>query len=148
MLVAAAGHAPIRAPSDASPHAILAFETGCPYRLRLERWFAHSGEMPERIIEITSYHAMLGCAVAGMGVSLVPRMVLATFPDAHLLSLHPLPADLGRALTVLMWRKGALSPKVRALREVLTAHAVLPKKKNSRAKRDTSLRGDRARRSA
>ena len=59
---------------------VLAFETGCPYRLRLEDWFAHSGEMPERIIEITSYHAMLGCVVAGMGISLLPRMVLSTFP--------------------------------------------------------------------
>jgi hypothetical protein len=31
-------------------------------------------------------------------------------------------------MTVLMWRKGTLSPKLRALRDVLTAHAVLPKK--------------------
>jgi DNA-binding transcriptional LysR family regulator len=79
--------------------------------------------MPDRIIEITSYHAMLGCVVAGMGISLVARMVLSTFPDARLLSLHRLPPGLDRALTVLMWRKGALSPKVRALRDVLVAHA-------------------------
>ena len=79
--------------------------------------------MPERIIEITSYHAMLGCVVAGMGISLVARMVLSTFPDARLLSLHRLPSGLDRALTVLMWRKGALSPKVRALRDVLLANA-------------------------
>src|SRR6266508_2512962 len=103
-----------------------------PTRLRLESWFAHSGEMPERIVEITSYHAMLGCAVAGMGVSLVPRMVLSTFPDARLLSLHALPAELGRAMTVLMWRKGALSPKVRALPDVLTEQAVLPKQAGAR----------------
>src|SRR5262249_6403934 len=139
VLVAAAGHPPIKSPKDASPHAVMAFEVGCPYRLRLESWFAHSGEMPDRIVEITSYHAMLGCAVAGMGVSLVPRMVLATFPEARLLSLHPLPPGLDRALTVLMWRKGALSPKVRALRDVLTAHAkagvrkqISPRRKNGR----------------
>ena len=123
VIVAAEGHPPIRSPKDASPNAVLAFETGCPYRLRLENWFAHSGEMPERVIEITSYHAMLGCVVAGLGISLVARMVLSTFPDARLLSLHRLPSGLDRALTVLMWRKGALSPKVRALREVLLAHA-------------------------
>lgn len=123
VIVAANGHAPIKSPKDASPNTVLAFETGCPYRLRLERWFAHAGEMPERIVEISSYHAMLGCAVAGMGISLVPRMVLATFPDARLLSLHRLPPELGRAMTVLMWRKGMLSPKVRALRDVLVAHA-------------------------
>jgi len=142
VLVAAAGHAPIKSPKDANPHAVLAFEAGCPYRLRLESWFAHSGEMPERIVEITSYHAMLGCAVAGMGVSLVPRMVLSTFPDARLLSLHPLPAELGRAMTVLMWRKGALSPKVRALRDVLSEQAVLPKQAGARKRngRNASVR--------
>ena len=127
LIIAAAGHPPIRSPKGARPRTVLAFETGCPYRLRLEKWFAHSGEMPDRIVEITSYHAVLGCVVAGMGVSLVPRMVLATFPDARLLSLHPLPSGLGRAMTVLMWRKGALSPKVRALRDVLMAHAVASK---------------------
>jgi hypothetical protein len=43
--------------------------------------------------------------------------------EARLLSLHPLLPWIDRALTVLMWREGALSPKVRALRNVLTAHA-------------------------
>ena len=62
---------------------------------------------------------MLGCAVAGMGISLLPRIVLTTFPDAKLLSVHPLPRGLDRTPTVLIWRKGALSPKVRALMEIL-----------------------------
>ncbi len=123
VIIAADGHAPIKSPKDTCPNAVLAFEAGCPYRLRLESWFAHSGEMPDRIVEITSYHAMLGCVVAGMGISLVPRMVLSTFPEARLLSLHRLPPGLDHALTVLMWRKGTLSPKVRALRDVLVAHA-------------------------
>ena len=60
-----------------------AFEPGCSYRHRLEEWFAHHGEMPDRIVEISSYHAMLGCAVAGMGISLlrkrgIPALVLST----------------------------------------------------------------------
>ena len=123
VVIAAADHPPIKSPRDAKRQTVLAFESGCSYRQRLEDWFAHHGEMPERIVEITSYHAMLGCAVAGMGVSLVPRMVLSTFPDARLLSLHRMPVGLDRAVTVLMWRKGTLSPKVRALRDVLLAHA-------------------------
>jgi len=143
VMIASANHPPIRSPRDASP--VLAFETGCPYRLRLERWFAQSGEMPERIIEISSYHAMLGCAVAGMGVSLVPHMVLATFPDARLLSLHRMPAGLDRAVTVLMWRKGTLSPKVRALRDVLTAHAVLPKQAGAKTPDRARVRIDPSR---
>ena len=133
VIVATNGHAPIKSPKDASPNVVLAFEGGCPYRLRLENWFAHSGEMPERIIEITSYHAMLGCVVAGMGISLLPRMVLSTFPEVQLLSLHRLPGSLDRAMTVMMWRKGTLSPKVRALRDVLVAHALASKVKGRKS---------------
>ena len=123
VIIAAAAHPPIKSPRDARPQTVLAFESGCSYRQRLEDWFAHHGEMPDRIVEITSYHAMLGCVVAGMGISLMPRNVLTTFPDAKLLSTHSLPAALARAQTSLIWRKGMLSPKVRALIDVLTAHS-------------------------
>src|SRR6266540_2715108 len=61
VIIATAGHPPIKSPRDARSQTVLAFESGCSYRQRLEDWFAHHGEMPERIVEITSYHAMLGC---------------------------------------------------------------------------------------
>src|SRR2546429_1537294 len=128
VIIAPAGHPPIKSPRDARSQTVLAFESGCAYRQRLEDWFAHHGEMPGRIVEITSYHAMLGCAVAGMGIALMPRNVLTTFPDAKLLSTHSLPAALARAQTSLIWRKGTLSPKVRALIEVLNEHAETRKK--------------------
>lgn len=120
VIVAKAGHPTIKSPRDARPQSVLAFEPGCSYRERMQDWFAQAGEMPERIIEMTSYHAMLGCAVAGMGISLVPRIVLTTFPQAKFLSVHTLPPSISRAPTVLAWRKGALSPKVKALMEILT----------------------------
>lgn len=120
-IVASARHPPIRSPRDLKPQAMLAFEMGCPYRMRLEQWFAKSGEMPERIIEMTSWHAILGCTAAGMGVSVLPKMVLTTFPDRKLLSVHPLPPNLSKAPTVLIWRKATQSPKVNALLEVLKA---------------------------
>jgi DNA-binding transcriptional LysR family regulator len=134
VIVAAANHPQIRSPRDAKPQTVLAFEPGCSLRQRLEDWFAHHGEMPDRIVEITSYHAMLGCAVAGMGISLLPRNVLTTFPDARLLSLHSLPPGLDRAPTVLIWRKGTHSPKVRALMEVLLEHSDIVKKPDRRRK--------------
>jgi DNA-binding transcriptional LysR family regulator len=122
-IIAPARHAPIRSPRDVAPGGILAFEAGCPYRLRLEQWFAQSGAIPERIVEMTSWHAILGCTVAGMGVSLLPKMVLAGYPQRIFLSVHPLPPHLAKAPTVLIWRKGTHAPKVAALREVLVAHA-------------------------
>ena len=101
------------------PRTIIAFEHGCPHRKRLEDWYALRGEMPERIIELGSYHAMLGCVVAGMGVALLPRSVLTTFPESRRLKIHALPPGQNRAETHLIWRKGAGSPKVQALRDLL-----------------------------
>jgi DNA-binding transcriptional LysR family regulator len=119
VIVAAANHPPIKSPRDVNGRPVLAFEAGCPYRQRLEDWFAGSGEMSDHIIETSSYHAILGCAVAGMGISMVPRMVLKTFPDVKLLSVHAIPPRFGIAPTVLIRRKGAASPKVNALIEIL-----------------------------
>jgi DNA-binding transcriptional LysR family regulator len=139
VIVAAANHPPIKSPRDANPRTVLAFESGCSYRGRLEAWFAHHGEMPDRIVEISSYHAMLGCAVAGMGISLLPRNVLTTFPDAKLLSVHALPPGLDHVQTVLIWRKGTLSPKVRALMDVLLAHSDLHEKPRASKKKAREL---------
>jgi DNA-binding transcriptional LysR family regulator len=102
------------------PRTILAFEHGCPHRKRLEDWYALRNQMPERTIELGSYHAMLGCVVAGMGVALLPRSVLTTFPESRRLKVHRLPPGENRADTYLIWRKGADSPKVRGLRDLLT----------------------------
>lgn len=123
VLIATAGNPPIRSARDALSQTVLVFERGCPYRKRLEDWFALTGDMPERMIEITSYHAMLACAVVGMGISFVPRMVLDTFPERHRLSIHQLPFDLRYAQTVMLWRKGARSPKLDALVELISGHA-------------------------
>jgi DNA-binding transcriptional LysR family regulator len=123
VIVAPLGHPPIRKPRDAKPKTMLAFEHGCPYRLRMEQWFAIAGEVPEKIVEMTSWHAILGCTAAGMGFSVLPRMVLSSFPQQQFFSVHPLPSGLGRAPTMIIWRKGATSPNVRALRDVLAATA-------------------------
>jgi DNA-binding transcriptional LysR family regulator len=123
VIVASAGHAPITAKGAEPPRSIVAFEQGCPHRARLEQWYAGKNSMPVQTIEITSYHAMLGCVVVGMGISLVPLSVLATFPERARLSVHALPPGSDSAQTELIWRKGAMSPKIRALVEVLKPFA-------------------------
>lgn len=119
VIIAAANHSLIGKKGGDLPRTIIVFEHGCPHRKRLEDWYAKRNEMPERMVELASYHAMLGCVVAGMGVALIPRSVLATFPDRRLLSVHPLGRTENRAWTVLIWRKGAGSANVQALRELL-----------------------------
>lgn len=102
------------------PEAMIAFEHGCPHRRRLEAWYERRGGMPRRTIELGSYHAMLGCAVAGMGIALLPKSVLTTFPEHGRLKVHPLPPAENQAETVLIWRKGAGSPNIHALQEMLS----------------------------
>jgi DNA-binding transcriptional LysR family regulator len=123
VIVASAGHAAITRGSAEPPRSIVAFEQGCPHRARLEQWYAGKNSMPAQTIEITSYHAMLGCVVVGMGISLVPLSVLATFPERARLSVHALPPGSDCAQTDLIWRKGAMSPKIRALVQVLKPSA-------------------------
>ena len=120
VIVSAADTPPIGKGKNAYfPRTIIAFEHGCPHRKRLEDWYALRDQMPERTIELGSYHAMLGCVVAGMGVALLPRSVLTTFPESRRLKVHRLPPGENRADTYLIWRKGADSPKVQALRDLL-----------------------------
>jgi DNA-binding transcriptional LysR family regulator len=119
VIVGPPGHPPIRSPKDVAPQTMLAFECGCSYRARMEQWFALDGVIPDRIIEMSSWHAILACTIAGMGVAMLPRMVVDGFPGETFLSIHPLPPSLARAPTMLLWRKGAHSPNIRALRELL-----------------------------
>jgi DNA-binding transcriptional LysR family regulator len=118
VIVAAANHPPIGR-KGSLPRTVIVFEHGCPHRKRLEDWYASRREMPERIIELASYHAMLGCVVAGMGIALIPSSVLTTFPEAKRLSVHRLARSENNARTVLIWRKGVDSANVKALREIL-----------------------------
>jgi DNA-binding transcriptional LysR family regulator len=123
VIVAPADHPPIGKKGNL-PRTVLVFEHGCPHRKRLEDWYAKRREMPERTIELTSYHAMLGCVVAGMGISLLPKSVLTTFPERKRLSVHRLARPENCAQTVLIWRKGAGSANVRALEEMLRSKAL------------------------
>jgi DNA-binding transcriptional LysR family regulator len=118
VLVSKRDHPPIR-PGSALPPTIIAFEHGCPHRKRIEAWYESCGELPRHTIELTSYHAMLGCVVVGMGVALLPKSVLGTFPERHRIREHTLPPGRDKATTLLIWRRRAGSPKIEALKAVL-----------------------------
>jgi DNA-binding transcriptional LysR family regulator len=130
LIVAPAGHPPI-GNKGSLPRTVIVFEHGCPHRKRLEDLYESRDQMPERLIELASYHAMLGCIVAGMGISLIPRSVLTTFPERKRLSVHRLARTEDRAQTVLIWRKGAGSANVEALQAILRGRGS-PPHRNSR----------------
>ena len=119
VLVGPPGHPPIRSPADLPRGTLLAFEPGCPHRARLEDWCARGKVAPARLIEVGSYHAILGCCVAGMGVALMPKGVLDTYTGRARLSVHPLKGDFRSVRTLLIWRRDAPQAKVGALAGML-----------------------------
>jgi DNA-binding transcriptional LysR family regulator len=119
IIVAMAGHPPMTSAKDAAKKTMLAFHQGCPHRKRLESWFAGSGVVPDRVVELGSYHAILGCAIAGMGVALMPRSVLNTYTERARLSVHELSARLRKSRTLLVWRKDTPQANVMALADIL-----------------------------
>lgn len=100
---------------------VVAFEPGCPHRKRLLDWVEGRGEVTARLVEMGSYHAILGCVVIGMGISLMPRSVLDTFPERKRLRVHPLPKGQDSAQTLLFWRRGGGSPNIDALVETIAS---------------------------
>ncbi len=123
VLVTADGQPRIRSPQDVSSPTLLVFAQGCAYRRRLEAWFEAGGCAPARVVELASYHAILGCAVAGMGVALLPRSLLEQAPGRDRLGVHPLPAALRHAQTLLIWRQGGRSAALDAWTGLLQAPA-------------------------
>ena len=100
---------------------MLAFGSGCTYRQKLEEWFHEAGTDPERIIELGSYHAILGCVISGMGVALLPMGLVDIFPERGRLVVHKLPATQRISETVLIWRKSTKLGNVAALAGLLEA---------------------------
>lgn len=118
--------APARVPSirsvrDLAGLSVLAFASGCAYRRRMETWLGRNGSSVP-ILEMSSYHAILGCVAAGMGVALVPQGILDTFPGRSALSVHALVKTSDPVIS-LVWRKNHASSRVQALREIFTTLA-------------------------
>ena len=120
----------IRALDDFKGSALLAFEHGCPYRMRLENWVSRESGAPPRIAEMSSYHALLGCVVAGMGIALVPKSVLPTFPGRKHLNTYLMPKEQSKVDVWLVWRKEMYSARVQALADTLSAAAKKTKKRS------------------
>lgn len=123
VVVTAAGHPPIGTPRDVRKRTLLAFHPGCPHRKRLEDWFERYGVPAERVIEMASYHAILGCALAGMGIALLPRSVLDTYTERGRLSVSPLGGKFRTSQTYFVWRKEAPQARIAALAALLLARS-------------------------
>jgi DNA-binding transcriptional LysR family regulator len=121
VVVAPRSHPRIRRAHDVRTDTIISFPSGCAYRRRLQGWLAAAGVVSERVLELSSYHAIVACVASGAGIAFVPRSVLETIRGLESVAVYPLTAKTGRVTTSLVWRKGEASLALKALQAEIVA---------------------------
>jgi len=119
VVISSLAHPPITHARDAEGQSIIAFPTGCAYRRVLERWLGRQSLASLRVLELSSYHAIVACVAAGAGIALMPEAVLDTMPHVQV-RRYQLPRAQGHIVTPLIWREGEAGSPVRALRTLVT----------------------------
>jgi DNA-binding transcriptional LysR family regulator len=103
----------VTSPRDASLEAalrrasggrLLVLRAGCSYRERLERLLTARGIAGARLLEFGTLEGIIGCAAAGMGVTLLPRGVVQSARHAGRVAVHELPPHEAFVETVFIRR--------------------------------------------
>ena len=94
----------LAAAANLDPLKLIVFRSGCSYRTRLEALLAERGVVNARRLEFGTLDGIIGCVGAGIGVTLLPRMVVARAASEGRVALHRLPPDAARIETVLIRR--------------------------------------------
>jgi DNA-binding transcriptional LysR family regulator len=114
VLISARGEPRPRRAADLSQRTLVTFPNGCSYRRRLLEWLAAEGVTPGKVLDLASYHAIVACVAAGIGVGIVPAELLEQAVMATDVEQHPLPARLRVNRTQLVW-SGEPSEPLKAL---------------------------------
>jgi DNA-binding transcriptional LysR family regulator len=90
---------------------LLVFRPGCAFRATAERWLRDEGLFPLRKMEFGALDAILGCVAAGMGVTLLPRVVVERPQYAHLVRMHAIPERYARLSTGFIRHRDAIETR-------------------------------------
>lgn len=78
---------------------------GCSYRQRLETLLAARGIVDARVLEFGSLDAIVGCAAAGIAITLLPRGMVADAACSFEIALHTLPPNEAMVDTLFIRRR-------------------------------------------
>lgn len=118
VIISSLRHRKITRPEDVEGDSLIAFPSGCAYRRVLQRWLGAKRLSTVRVMELSSYHAIVACVASGTGIAAVPESVLSSMHHDHV-TAHSLPKSYAEMVTPLVWRTAEPSAAVIALREVL-----------------------------
>jgi DNA-binding transcriptional LysR family regulator len=111
---------------------LLVLRAGCSYRQRLEQILAGRGVTGVRLLEFGTLDAIIGCAAAGIGITLLPRAVVEPARAAGSIAVHTLPAEQARVTTMFIRRSDAFLSTALACflhacrQQAICEHAALP----------------------
>lgn len=104
--------------ADLQGEPVLLTEKGCSYRTLFERRLAADGVHPASNVEFTSIEAIKQCVAAGVGIAVLPLMVVARELAQGQLRALPWKQDNFQVYTQLAWHKDRwLSPALAAFLE-------------------------------
>lgn len=127
-LIADAGHPLVSRttvkPVDLTGQTLLLTESGCGYRAKFERVLALQNVRPGNITEFSSVEAMKECVRVGMGLALLPAIVVSReLRSQHFKALHWAGPSLD-IHTHAVWHKDKwVSPALAAFLELVQSHS-------------------------
>ncbi|WP_336765237.1 LysR family transcriptional regulator [Paenibacillus sp. USHLN196] len=86
---------------------ILVYSMGCSYRQTLEEWLLSSGVNRPVIMEFGTLEAIISGVTSGMGISLLPEIVIRQQIENGSLRKHSLPSGISHMMTRFITRKDA-----------------------------------------
>src|SRR5215510_7418003 len=91
VLLAAPGAATLEEAVGGSDPRIIVLKAGCSYRQRLESFLVKRGIQSPRLLEFGTIEAIFKCVGAGLGITLLPRSLMARIHPKTEVSMHRLP---------------------------------------------------------
>ncbi|TBL81174.1 LysR substrate-binding domain-containing protein [Paenibacillus thalictri] len=104
---------------DAVVRPALVFSGGCSYRELMEQWLHACSVHQPQIMEFGTLEAIIGGVSAGLGISMLPKTVIAKAEAEGNLRSHAIELSLSKAQTVFIRRQDAFVSA--AMRKLLDA---------------------------
>jgi DNA-binding transcriptional LysR family regulator len=105
---------------------MLVLRIGCSYRQRLETILVSRGIVDVRALEFGSLDAIVGCVSAGIGITLLPRGIVAEAARSGEVALHALPPDEATVDTLFIRRRdGYVTSALSAFMDMVRARSSL-----------------------
>lgn len=107
-------------PVDLARQMLLLTEAGCSYREKLDRVLAMQNIRPGNVTEFSSVEAIKQCVIAGMGLALLPEIVVSRELRLHQIKALAWTGPALDIATHVMWHKDKwVSPAMAAFQELI-----------------------------